>query len=310
MTDANGNRHQVSLPIMQDSSAPPKTRAECASIARPCNRYSCRYHLWPQTERAGRPHKGTHNLPTGVFDALARAELADGKVESCALDVATADGPIGDDGFPIEGVGKERTNAEVATFLPAPTQSRKKRKARVAGDVDIKTKGSVDAEITKERIRQIVERGLNKQWGAMTLVQALEDFHTEFASAGGSIDFLWGTIVDPADNESDANAFVVRARDIVGDFVLPDTRPDQRFVRSEDRERQIRADAMKYVMAGLLDRIDELEQERAPKFAEVKNDAGRIYVTIALNTTKVVRPRREEIREMKRMGVAVRRKIT
>lgn len=56
---------------------PPTCRAECASIERPCNRYGCIHHAYPQTERAGRPHRGKHNEVTLVE-----------REDSCVLDVA------------------------------------------------------------------------------------------------------------------------------------------------------------------------------------------------------------------------------
>ncbi len=177
---------------MANPCAPPKTRAGCADIPRPCNRYACRYHLWPQTERAGRPHvEGIHNSPDGIFDALARESLASESAESCALDVGGADGPVDEDGFPLEGHGRERTNAEVANLLPAPTQSRK-GKRRGKG----KPRPSLTSAITKERIRQITERGLNRWWSAQAFEKAFENFHAEFTAAGGEIDFLWGVIIN------------------------------------------------------------------------------------------------------------------
>jgi hypothetical protein len=60
-----------------DPSAPPATRAECAGIARPCNRYSCIHNLTPETERAGKPHHGIHPHPVLVE-----------KAQSCELDVS------------------------------------------------------------------------------------------------------------------------------------------------------------------------------------------------------------------------------
>ena len=68
-------REQLSLPVL-NSCAPPDTRAECASIPRPCDRYSCRQHLWPDTERQGRQHHGV--APAAKLKPVA---------ESCALDV-------------------------------------------------------------------------------------------------------------------------------------------------------------------------------------------------------------------------------
>ena len=68
-------REQLSLPVV-NSCAPPETRAECAAIVRPCDRYSCRQHLWPDTERQGRQHHGVAPPP----------KLRRGP-ESCALDV-------------------------------------------------------------------------------------------------------------------------------------------------------------------------------------------------------------------------------
>jgi hypothetical protein len=68
------------LPVI-NSCAPPSTRQECAGISRPCNRYSCRYHLWPDNERRGRPHHGVAPDPK-----LQRTP------ESCALDVVDAVG--------------------------------------------------------------------------------------------------------------------------------------------------------------------------------------------------------------------------
>jgi hypothetical protein len=67
---------QLRLPLL-NTSGPPATRAGCADIARPCNRFSCRYHLWPDTERAGRPHHGEHP-PAKLHPSS----------ESCALDLA------------------------------------------------------------------------------------------------------------------------------------------------------------------------------------------------------------------------------
>jgi hypothetical protein len=78
LTDDGSKRtgEQLRLPLV-NTSGPPATRAECAGIARPCNRFSCRYHLWPDTERAGRPHHGEH--PPAKLHPTS---------ESCALDVA------------------------------------------------------------------------------------------------------------------------------------------------------------------------------------------------------------------------------
>lgn len=223
MIDDHGNPKpgQQRLAILDNATSPPATRAECADIQRPCNRYACKYHLWPQTERAGRPHHGNGNTFDGVADAL-----ADGARESCALDVAERG---------------EHDNVQVAaSFPPRPLQ--RKRTERIANDVNA-THEKPTPGITKERIRQIAERGLDKQWGALSFVQAFETFITEFTDAGGDVDFLWGTIVD-----------------------------DEGF------------------------------------HVERHHDASRIWVTLSLNCSKVVRPRREEVREMKRMGVAVRRK--
>lgn len=45
------------LPIDHAVRPPPiRGGEECAKIARPCNRYACEFHLWPQDERPGRPH--------------------------------------------------------------------------------------------------------------------------------------------------------------------------------------------------------------------------------------------------------------
>ncbi len=73
-------REQLSLDLI-DRAAPPETRADCAAIARPCNRYRCRYHLWVDTERRGRQHHGVAPAPT-----------VSAGPESCALDVAERGG--------------------------------------------------------------------------------------------------------------------------------------------------------------------------------------------------------------------------
>ena len=259
--DEHGNQRQQLLPMHPDQHAaphPPATRAECAAIARPCNRYLCRHHLWPQTERSGRPHAGTHNAPT-----LAIAELTAMGAPSCSLDVAEEGGPVDSDGNRIEGFGHERANKEVAKYVPAPTQSRKgPRKERRAADVDAKGNGHtakgdmLTAEITKERVRQIVERGLDKQWSAMAFVQAFEDFYSTFAAAGGALEFLWGVVVEPNDEEG-------------------------------------------------------ISVER------IQNDKSRIYVTVALNTSKVIRPqhaerleKRAEFAAARKAGVSVRKKAS
>lgn len=73
---------QLQLLVINDRehnpAAPPLTRGECAGIARPCNRYACVHNLLPETERAGRPHHGTHPHATLRHDAI----------DSCELDVA------------------------------------------------------------------------------------------------------------------------------------------------------------------------------------------------------------------------------
>lgn len=124
---------------------------------------------------------------------------------------------------------------------PRPKQ---KRKVRTLSDVEPSER--ITPGITKERIRQIAERGLDKQWGALAFVAAFDRFIAEFGDAGGAIDFLWGTIMDESGN-----------------------------------------------VEGV-----------------VRNDPSRVYVTIALNTSKVVRPRRDEVREMQAAGVRVRRRIS
>ncbi|TXH57067.1 MAG: hypothetical protein E6Q97_05090 [Desulfurellales bacterium] len=65
------------LPIINEH-APPMTRSGCADIPRPCNRYACRYHLWSNTERQGRPHHGT--APDAKLERVSD--------ETCALDLA------------------------------------------------------------------------------------------------------------------------------------------------------------------------------------------------------------------------------
>lgn len=71
-------QEQLSLPIV-NTCAPPATRGECGEIARPCNRYTCRHHLWTETERQGRPHGG-----------VAPAPKLKPQEQSCALDIADA----------------------------------------------------------------------------------------------------------------------------------------------------------------------------------------------------------------------------
>lgn len=179
---------QRSLPLFNPS-APPATRAECAAIPRPCNRYSCPHHLWPNAERAGRKHGVNEGelrttvaenvLPDGVAEAI-----AEGRQDSCALDEA--------DKFANETIesGKrdERPFEEIAALLPKPKKKRQGAKAQTK------------PELTKERVRQIAERGLNKQWAALSLVKAFSDFHSEFTAQGGAVDFLWGVIVDEEQN--------------------------------------------------------------------------------------------------------------
>lgn len=66
---------QFRLPLL-NTSAPPQTRADCGQLSRPCNRYSCRHHMWPETERAGRPHYGRRPPPKLFREG-----------ESCVLDI-------------------------------------------------------------------------------------------------------------------------------------------------------------------------------------------------------------------------------
>lgn len=65
------------IPDYKGPELPPATRAECAGIERPCNRYACVHNLTPETERGGKPHHGIHPHPVLVE-----------KTESCELDVS------------------------------------------------------------------------------------------------------------------------------------------------------------------------------------------------------------------------------
>lgn len=99
---------------LEDPYAPPPTRAGCAGIARPCNRYACKHHLWPEDERAGRPWHGAP--PTTLVP----------KPSSCALDVAegAAERAEQDDG---NGVAMDY--AEIGTQLAVT-----RRRAQQIGD--------------------------------------------------------------------------------------------------------------------------------------------------------------------------------
>ena len=93
------------LPLLGDGDAddqalydaspePPQEKggAECAAINRPCDRYRCQYHLWPQTERPGRPH--TQGARPPVIFIRSKS--------SCALDEARAN----QDGMSVKKIGK------------------------------------------------------------------------------------------------------------------------------------------------------------------------------------------------------------
>ncbi len=85
--------------LLDNTSAPPKTRGECADIERPCRRYSCRHHNWVEAERAGRPPKSGKRPPPRVIEHHA---------DSCSLDVADR-GPLSPQGVgKILGVTSER----------------------------------------------------------------------------------------------------------------------------------------------------------------------------------------------------------
>lgn len=82
--------------------AKPPPRSECVGAARPCQWFSCRYHLWVNERRPGRRWQGREHIP-GVDH---RARIGEhGEVsyaESCALDVAA----VAPDGLPRMAVGK------------------------------------------------------------------------------------------------------------------------------------------------------------------------------------------------------------
>jgi hypothetical protein len=79
----------VQLPILIDgrhighATDPPVVCGgeECAGLPRPCPRTACRFHLWPQDERAGRPHRPGSRPPVKLrtegpscmFDVLREA---------------------------------------------------------------------------------------------------------------------------------------------------------------------------------------------------------------------------------------------
>lgn len=60
----------------------PATRADCASIPRPCPYVQCRYHLW-LTEAESRPGRRWHDK-----GGAPKSELQATTMRSCALDIA------------------------------------------------------------------------------------------------------------------------------------------------------------------------------------------------------------------------------
>jgi hypothetical protein len=66
--------------VLLEARQAPRTRGECEGGERPCRYTACRYHLWREDERAGRPH---------VWPAeRAQPKVVQHSPETCALDVA------------------------------------------------------------------------------------------------------------------------------------------------------------------------------------------------------------------------------
>ena len=92
---------QLHLELL-NSMAPPPTRAGCADIPRPCERYACRHNNHVETERPGRPHDGHAPAPR-LLPQHARE-----RIESCAMDLADR-GPLSPSGVAAQlGTTRER----------------------------------------------------------------------------------------------------------------------------------------------------------------------------------------------------------
>lgn len=161
---------QGSLFAVDGSSSPPATRGECPSGDHQCPHAACTMNLDADTERAGRPHRGVHPLPT-VRRRYAVTEAVTPRT-NCALDHADS--------------GDEVASEKIAKLIG----------------------------VSSRRVQQLTDRGLDKQWVALQLIETVEDWaEARLYPHGATLDHLWGVIVDEDGQQ------VARANDVDTVFV-------------------------------------------------------------------------------------------